>query len=137
MSGGCLDYFYSTLEDHTEDFRDKELNELVSDMAKLFHDWEWYLSGDTGEGSWNEARDAFKAKWFKGGKVREERIEKYIAEMADELRMSFGFGKYCRDCRHWTQHSKDGCYGRCDYETGCDNHRCESCGKWEAKEGNG
>ena len=29
MSGGSLDYFYYTLQDHENDFGDKELNELV------------------------------------------------------------------------------------------------------------
>ena len=50
MSGGSLDYFYCMLEEHTNDFDDKELNNLVSDLAQLFHDREWYLSGDTSRG---------------------------------------------------------------------------------------
>ena len=45
MSGGSLDYFYSQLNDHVGDFKDRELDELVSDLAELFHDREWYLSG--------------------------------------------------------------------------------------------
>ena len=64
MSGGSLDYFYSQLQEHIGDFKDKELDELVEDLAKLFHDREWYLSGDYCEGTWNEARDNFKKKWF-------------------------------------------------------------------------
>ena len=64
MSGGRLDYFYSSLEDHVGDFGDKELDELVKDMANLFYEREWYLSGDTCAGDWNEARDKFKNKWF-------------------------------------------------------------------------
>ena len=67
MSGGSLDYFYCRLEDHIGDFNDKELDELVKDLAQLFHDIEWYLSGDYGEGTWNEARDNFKKKWFGQG----------------------------------------------------------------------
>ena len=53
MSGGSLNYFYSDLEEHEKDFGDKELNELVHDLAQLFHDREWYLSADTCEGAWN------------------------------------------------------------------------------------
>lgn len=64
MSGGSLDYFYCQLQEHVGDFKDKELDDLVNDLAELFHDREWYLSGDTGEGNWNEARDNFKKKWF-------------------------------------------------------------------------
>ena len=76
MSGGSLGYFYNDLESHIGDFGDKELDELVKDLAKLFHDREWYLSSDTGEGAWNESRDRFKEKWFTAY-GRQERIEKY------------------------------------------------------------
>ena len=31
MSGGSLDYFYNTLQEHVGDFRDKELDHLVKD----------------------------------------------------------------------------------------------------------
>lgn len=89
MSGGSLGYFYCTLEEHVGDFGDKELDELVADLANLFHDREWYLSADYDVGIWNEARDAFKAKWFKEG-VRQERIDRYLAEYADEIRKSLG-----------------------------------------------
>ena len=37
MSGGSLDYFSCQLEDHVGDFGDKELDELVKDLAALFH----------------------------------------------------------------------------------------------------
>ena len=131
MSGGSLNYFYSELEDHVGDFRDKELDELVADLAKLFHDREWYLSCDTCEGSWNEARDAFKAKWF-SEHGRQERIEKYLAEFADEIRMSFGMGKYCEDCIYWT--AGDNGYGKCKFQKQCLAHHCETCDKWERRD---
>ena len=89
MSGGSLDYFYNRLEEHIGDFNDKELDDLVKDLAKLFHDREWYLSSDIGEGQWNEARDKFKQKWFSEG-AREERIEQYLEEVKQELLNSFG-----------------------------------------------
>ena len=88
MSGGSLNYFYSSLEEHVGDFGDKELDELVSDLAELFHDREWYLSSDTGVGQWNEARDAFKAKWFKEG-ARKERIERYLSEFSPVIYQKF------------------------------------------------
>jgi hypothetical protein len=110
MSGGSLNYFYSELEDHEKDLGDKELNELVHDLAGLFHDREWYLSADTCEGTWNEARDKFKAKWFTEH-GRQERIEQYLSEIADEVRDTFGIStKYCRNCKHWKQ-DKEGPYG--------------------------
>lgn len=133
MSGGSLDYFFATLADHAGDFDDKELDGLVSDLSELFRAREWFLSADTSEGSWNEARDKFKAKWFTDY-GRRERIEKYLAEIREEVMRSFGFGKYCRDCKHWMPNLDSKDYGRCEFETCCDNHRCESCEKWEANE---
>lgn len=101
MNGGYLNYFYSELEDHIGDFGDKELDDLVKDLAELFRDRELYLSGDTGEGSWREARDRFKAKWFTEY-GRKDRIEEYLMQTASELLDSFGFGVYCRNCIKWT-----------------------------------
>ena len=136
MSGGSLNYFYTYLEEHVGDFGDKELDELVSDLAELFKDREWYLSSDTGVGQWNEARDAFKAKWFKEG-ARQERIEKYLAQYYDEIRKSFGISdRYCKTCKHWSPETKyEGKYSKCDFREHCVMHRSESCEKWEPKEG--
>lgn len=133
MSGGSLDYFYALLHDHMNDFGDKELNDLVKDLAELFHDREWFLSGDYGEGTWNEARDAFKKKWFTEH-GRQERIEKYLNEFCEEVRQTFGISeRYCRKCKHWKP-ERDGLYGRCDFEKCCSMHRCDSCEKFEEKE---
>ena len=128
MSGGRLNYFYCQLEDHVGDFGDKELDELVKDLAELFHDREWYLSADYGEGTWNEARDAFKEKWFtKHG--RQERIEKYLAEIGDEVRAMFGMGKKCQTCKHWELESER--YGKCEFINWHLTHRSESCERHE------
>ena len=135
MSGGSLDYFYCTLQEHDKDFGDKELNELVSDLAELFHDREWLLSGDTGDGDWNEARDAFKEKWFTEH-GRQERNEKYLVEFADEVRQTFGISnRYCKNCKHWLEKMEyDGRYSRCEFTKGALRHRSESCGKFEEKD---
>lgn len=97
MSGGSLGYFFTDIQEHVGDFGDKEIDELVNDIATLFHDREWFLSGDTGEGDWNEARDAFKAKWFTPT-GRADRIEKYLAEIGQEVRGMLGLREYCQDC---------------------------------------
>ena len=133
MSGGSLDYFYSRLQEHEGDFGDKELDDLVSDLADLFHDREWFLSGDTGEGDWNEARDAFKAKWFtKEG--RAERINKYLADTVEAIKKSLGISDmYCKNCTHWEKEKSSEEYGRCEYEKRCLMHRSESCDRWEQK----
>ena len=129
MSGGSLNYFCYQLQDHVGDFGDKELDELVKDLADLFHDREWYLSADYCEGSWNEARDAFKAKWFTEH-GRQERIEKYLTEIGNEVRAMFGMKTdKCQSCKHWTKESDH--YGKCDFMTGCLSHRSKSCEKYE------
>lgn len=132
MSGGSLNYFYSTLEDHIGDFNDKELDHLVADLAELFRAREWYLSGDTGEGDWNEARDEFKQKWFSQS-GREMRIEKYLSEITTEVRQMFGLNhKYCRTCKYWEQ-KDDSKYGKCAFQKHCLTHRSESCDKWSGR----
>ena len=134
MSGGSLCYFYSTLQEHVGDFGDLELDELVKDLAELFHDREWYLSSDTGIGDWREARDAFKEKWF-SEHGRQERIEKYLSEIADEVRESFGMNDHrCISCAHWKKKKDDERYGRCEFEKHCLMHRSENCEKYEKGE---
>lgn len=132
MSGGSLDYFCYKLKEHIGDFGDKELDDLVKDLAKLFHDREWYLSSDIGEGDWNESRDEFKSKWFTQH-GRQERIEKYLDEFSNEVRRMFGISnKYCEYCKHWKQES-DRKYGRCEYVKSCLMHKMEYCDKWEER----
>lgn len=137
MSGGSLGYFYSDLDSHVGDFGDMELDELVKDLAQLFHDREWFLSSDTCEGTWNEARDAFKKKWFTDA-GRKERIEKYLDKIKDEVLVSFGMSdKYCKNCKHWTQDKRENYekYGNCEFQTSCLMHRSESCYQFQnAKE---
>lgn len=129
MSGGSLNYFYSHLEDHVGDFGDKELDDLVRDLAELFHAREWYLSGDTNVGKWREARDAFKQKWFTEY-GRKERIEKYFKELASDVYDSLGFGTYCEDCVEWTG---DDDYGRCKLNKTHLMHRKETCDYYEER----
>lgn len=133
MSGGSLNYFYQELQEHIEDFRDVELNDLVSDLAELFHDREWFLSGDTGEGEWNEARDKFKEKWFTEV-GRNVRLAKYLAEFTEEIRRSFGISeKYCVNCKNWTR-CQEKRYGKCAVEKRCLFSEKEHCDKWERRE---
>ena len=133
MSGGSLDYFYSEMESKIGCFHDAELDDLVRDMAKLFHDYEWYMSGDTNEGPWRETRDSFKKKWFRDG-ARAERIETYLAELKEQVLDSLGLSDaYCKNCARWTP-EKDGLYGECDVSD-CLWHRSERCEQFEARGG--
>ena len=131
MSGGSLNYFYSYLQEHIGDFHDKELDDLVKDLADLFHDREWYLSSDTCEGDWLESRDNFKKKWFTPH-GRQERIEKYLDEIRSDVLDMFGMDdRKCSTCKHWEPESDK--YGRCEYEEYCLMHRSGRCKKWEGK----
>lgn len=133
MSGGSLDYFYARLREHVGDFGDVELDDLTKDLAELFYNREWFLSGDTGEGNWREARKKFKEKWlYKGG--RDERLRHYIDEAAEKLRDEFGLNDHrrCETCKHWTPKRSD--YGECEFETAYRTHRHIVCKKWEEKE---
>lgn len=133
MSGGSLDYFFSDLESHVGDFKDRELDDLVKDLAKLFYEREWYTSGDTNEGTWVEARDAFKKKWFTKYS-REERIESYLNDIKDEMLSMLGVSdKYCKNCKHWAEEEKDSAYGFCEHEKHCVMHRSESCNKFDKR----
>ena len=137
MSGGSLDYFSCQLEDHVGDFKDKELDELVKDLSELFHDREWYLSGDTGVGDWNEARDNFKAKWFTQH-GRNDRIESYLDQIGMEVRESLGIThNYCQFCTEWKQEKDGSRYGRCKHQDRRLTHRSETCDKFQPKDKEG
>lgn len=134
MSGGRLDYFYGRLEDHVGDFGDKELDDLVKDLAELFHDREWYLSGDTNLGNWRESRDAFKAKWFTEH-GRQERIEKYLNEIRAEVRETFGYSENrCSNCKHKVREvGVQSDYVECEFIDCAIVHRSEDCEKFERR----
>ena len=141
MSGGSLNYFYSSLEDHVGDFGDKELDDLVKDLSVLFHDREWFLSCDTGSGSWAESRDKFKEKWFTPA-GRKDRIEAYLDELKETTLKSLGLSDaYCINCKHWTPEKEeaskrrgyDNPYGICDNHKSCLMHRKETCEKFEKR----
>lgn len=135
MSGGRLDYFYSDLESHVGDFGDKELDDLVKDLAKLFHDREWFLSSDTCEGAWVESRDKFKQKWFTEA-GRKDRIELYLAEIRNDVLSMLGLSdRYCINCWHWKAEDEKGSeYGWCDLEKHCMMHRHETCDRFVPNE---
>ena len=130
MSGGSLNYFYIELEGHVGDLGDKELDNLVLDLAQLFHDREWCLSGDISEGDWVESKLAFKKKWFTA-QGQQDRVEQYLREFTDEIRETFCLKtEYCQDCKNWTE-KVDSRYGKCVFEKHCLMHRHESCEKYE------
>ena len=85
MSGGSRNYFYHELEDQAGTMHDREMDELVSDLAEIMHDLEWWESGDYNEDAYREAVQKFKAKWFSG--AREEVLRGIVEKSCDELRV--------------------------------------------------
>ena len=84
MSGGSMNYVCYRLDEEADYMGDRELIELVKDVAKLMHDREWYISGDYGEDTWKESAQAFKEKWFKSS--REDRLKRMVEEIFTSAR---------------------------------------------------
>lgn len=77
MSGGSFDYGYCVIErDYVGRMEDREMNDLMNDIAKVMHDLEWWQSCDISEEDYRETVDKFKEKWFK--QSSDDRLKKYI-----------------------------------------------------------
>lgn len=84
MSGGCYEYFYIKLQDFENEMQDREMDDLIVDLAEVFHDLEWWQSGDSSEGVYREQVKKFKDKWLH--QSAESRIANYIDEELEETR---------------------------------------------------
>ena len=92
MSGGHFNYLDSHLKNEIFSWSDKchnvlddrELSELVWDMLDLLHDYDWYISGDTGEDSWIKAKKKFKDKWLNA--ERKDIVKRMIDDAVEECR---------------------------------------------------
>ena len=50
MSGGSFNYGYTRIEyDYVGYMQDREIDDLMKDVAEVMHDLEWWQSGDIGE----------------------------------------------------------------------------------------
>lgn len=137
MSGGSMNYFYSTLAEYANVLGDRELNDLVHDLVKVFHDKEWWDSADIGEGSYNKTVNEFKDKWFTAaGALR--RYDDYINEAITQLRRELRIDRrYCHDCAKWKKAKESGYYseyGKCPRYTTCMVHGYETpCEEFEER----
>ena len=84
MSGGYLDYICYELNDIVDRINDREIKDLIKDLADLLHDYEWWQSGDYGSETYYKKLDEFKAKWF--GDNRNERLKDYLNTALDEVK---------------------------------------------------
>ena len=63
---------------------DRELDDLMKDIAELAHDLEWYDSSDMSKSEYLETVAKFKAKWFNGN--RKERLKSYVDSAINDLK---------------------------------------------------
>ena len=84
MSGGSMNYAYEKIEEFASELCDKEMEELATDMAKIFHDAEWWHSADYGEETYRKSVSVFKKKWLET--TRYERLKGYIDEIISKAR---------------------------------------------------
>ncbi len=100
MSGGHFNYKDSDLKNEIFDWEDKasnqfedpEISELVFDVLDLIHEYDWYVSGDTGRETYLKAKNAFKKKWLRKNNVAtlEKIIEDRIVATSLELKEMLG-----------------------------------------------
>lgn len=86
MSGGSHNYVCYTIENNLcGQTEDKEIDDLMEDIAKLAHDLEWYHSADIGREDYMSTVREFKRKWFEMD--RTERLKVYVDKSIEELRV--------------------------------------------------
>lgn len=83
MSGGSMNYLFHHIEDASFYVKDEEIKELLSDLAELLHDLEWYESGDYGKEDYDSTLRNFKKKWF--GENRNYRLARYITDSLKQM----------------------------------------------------
>ncbi len=85
MSGGSHNYIcFRIEEDLVGKMHDRELNDLMADVARLAHAVEWMDSGDTCEETYRKEVSAFKEKWFADS--RDERLKSYVDDAITKLK---------------------------------------------------
>lgn len=128
MSGGSMDYMFSTIENYAEHLKDYKMIDLAKDLAKVFHDCEWFESGDISEGEYNKSILNFKEKWFKEGS-QEKRIEQYIRQAMSDVRKKLGVETYCGECAKFKadvgKQYGDKDWGTCSHYKHCLTHKYE------------
>lgn len=87
MSGGSIgDYGYYRLNEWACDVERENpvLAELLRDLEKVLHDYDWYISGDTGKESAEASWQAFREKWLDGADM-EPLVRRIMQDTADSI----------------------------------------------------
>ena len=102
MSGGHWDYTNDTLMHeifgwdsdgkHVPDvLDDRIMSNITYDIFKILREYDWYVSGDTGEEDYRASVKAFKAKWLKNPeRTYKSIIEDEIENTRKDLYMALG-----------------------------------------------
>jgi hypothetical protein len=84
MSGGSHAYAFCVIKDLCGQMHDQELDDLMTDIAELAHDLEWFDSSDICEESYLQTVRRFKDKWFNSS--REDRLKQYVDDAISKLK---------------------------------------------------
>lgn len=79
-----MDYLCYKIENQLPYVDDLEVKDLMTDLAELMHDLEWWQSGDYGRDTYEKTLSKFKTKWF--GDNRNERLKEYINKSLDGIK---------------------------------------------------
>lgn len=77
MFSKVADYYYKQMHD-------AEMDELVGDLVDVFHDLEWYDSGDIDADAYYQTIRNFKQKWFKSD--RADRLKEVVLKKLEETK---------------------------------------------------
>ena len=77
MFSKVADYYYKQMHD-------AEMDELVGDLVDVFHDLEWYDSGDIDADVYYQTLRNFKQKWFKSD--RADRLKEVVLKKLEETK---------------------------------------------------
>lgn len=92
MSGGFFNHedislmysIFGSTDRCTNRFEDAEISELVFDVFKLIHSFDYYKCSDCSREDYLNDKNEFKKKWF--GTSPNKRHKKYIDESVEHLR---------------------------------------------------
>ena len=73
--------------------KDKQVSELCWDLFCLMHSFDWMISGDTGDETYEADLRYFKDKWLKATPeiLAKREVDKSLAELKEDLYNEFGF----------------------------------------------
>ena len=78
------DDIYGYNHTNKDPFEDREISDLIYDVFKLIHSFDYYKSGDSDESDYLSDKKQFKEKWF--NTPRQLQIQNIINTSCEELK---------------------------------------------------